>query len=153
MLKFAPKIIPTHPLRWKHNHASNYPPISNKICQSQTSISSYTCSLLIEFSCQEISLSGGGGEVGTSIHSTEDMKDISQLPNFYHRHWWLRWGKTCYGMIEAHAHDHFMSALVWLVVGMILRNHTYLKLYKGWQILPILKTPTIKWLAIFLKKN
>ena len=28
--------------------------------------------------------------------------------------------------------------------GMILRNHTYLKVYKCWQILPILKTPTIK---------
>ena len=28
--------------------------------------------------------------------------------------------------------------------GMILRNHTYLKVYKCWRILPILKTPTIK---------
>ena len=36
--------------------------------------------------------------------------------------------------------------------GMILKNHTYLKVYKCWQILPILKTPTIKWLAIFFKK-
>ena len=36
--------------------------------------------------------------------------------------------------------------------GMILRNHTYLKVYKYWWILPILKTPTIKWLAIFSKK-
>ena len=35
---------------------------------------------------------------------------------------------------------------------MILRNHTYLKVYKCWRILPILKTPTIKWLAIFFKK-
>ena len=35
---------------------------------------------------------------------------------------------------------------------MILRNHTYLKVYKCWKILPILKTPTIKWLAIFFKK-
>ena len=36
--------------------------------------------------------------------------------------------------------------------GMILRNHTYLKVYKCWRILPILKTPTIKCLAIFFKK-
>ena len=35
---------------------------------------------------------------------------------------------------------------------MILRNHTYLKVYKCWWILPILKTPTIKCLAIFFKK-
>jgi len=35
---------------------------------------------------------------------------------------------------------------------MILRNHTYLKVYKCWRILPILKTPTIKCLAIFFKK-
>ena len=28
--------------------------------------------------------------------------------------------------------------------GMILRNHTYLKVYKCWRILTILKTPTIK---------
>ena len=35
---------------------------------------------------------------------------------------------------------------------MILRNHTYLKVYKCWRILPILKMPTIKWLAIFFKK-
>ena len=35
---------------------------------------------------------------------------------------------------------------------MILRNPTYLKVYKCWQILPILKMPTIKCLAIFLKK-
>ena len=28
--------------------------------------------------------------------------------------------------------------------GMILRKHTYLKVYKCWRILPILKTPTIK---------
>ena len=39
-----------------------------------------------------------------------------------------------------------------LVTGMILRNHTYLKVYKCWRILPILKIPTIKWLAIFFKK-
>ena len=36
--------------------------------------------------------------------------------------------------------------------GMILRNHTYLKVYKCWRILPILKTPTIKWLVIFFKR-
>ena len=36
--------------------------------------------------------------------------------------------------------------------GMILRNHTYLKVYKCWRILPILKMPTIKWLTIFFKK-
>ena len=36
--------------------------------------------------------------------------------------------------------------------GMILKNHTYLKVYKCWRILPILKTPTIKCLAIFFKK-
>ena len=36
--------------------------------------------------------------------------------------------------------------------GMILRNHSYLKVYKCWRILPILKIPTIKWLAIFFKK-
>ena len=36
--------------------------------------------------------------------------------------------------------------------GMILRNHTYLKVYKCWWILPILKIPTIKCLAIFFKK-
>ena len=35
---------------------------------------------------------------------------------------------------------------------MILRNHTYLKVYKCWRILPILKTTTIKCLAIFFKK-
>ena len=35
---------------------------------------------------------------------------------------------------------------------MILRNHTYLKVYKCWRILPILKTPTIKCLAIIFKK-
>ena len=35
---------------------------------------------------------------------------------------------------------------------MILRNNSYLKVYKCWRILPILKTPTIKWLAIFFKK-
>ena len=34
---------------------------------------------------------------------------------------------------------------------MILRNHTYLKVYKCWRILLILKTPTIKWLVIFFK--
>ena len=31
-----------------------------------------------------------------------------------------------------------------LETGMILRNHTYLKVYKCWRILPILKIPTIK---------
>ena len=36
--------------------------------------------------------------------------------------------------------------------GIILRNHTYLKVYKCWQILPILKMPTMKSLAIFFKK-
>ena len=36
---------------------------------------------------------------------------------------------------------------------MILRNHTYLKVYKCWWILPIFKTPTIKCLAIFFKKK
>ena len=41
---------------------------------------------------------------------------------------------------------------VLLSAGMILRNHTYLKVYKCWWILPILKTPTIKWLNIFFKK-
>ena len=35
---------------------------------------------------------------------------------------------------------------------MILRNHSYLKAYKCWRIFPILKTSTIKWLAIFFKK-
>ena len=39
-----------------------------------------------------------------------------------------------------------------LLSRMILRNHTYLKVYKCWWILPILKTPTIKCLAIFFKK-
>ena len=34
---------------------------------------------------------------------------------------------------------------------MILRNHTYLKVYKCWRILPILKTSTIKCLEIFSK--
>ena len=38
------------------------------------------------------------------------------------------------------------------VAGMILRNHSYLKVYKCWWILRILKTPTIKWLGIFFKK-
>ena len=37
--------------------------------------------------------------------------------------------------------------------GMILRNHTYLKVCKCWRILPILKTPTIKWLAICFPKK
>ena len=32
----------------------------------------------------------------------------------------------------------------WSSPRMILRNHTYLKVYKCWRILPILKTPTIK---------
>ena len=36
--------------------------------------------------------------------------------------------------------------------GMILRNHTYLKVYKCWRILPNLKTPTIKCMVIFFKK-
>ena len=36
--------------------------------------------------------------------------------------------------------------------GMILRNHTYLKAYKCWRILQILKTPTIKCLPILFKK-
>ena len=35
---------------------------------------------------------------------------------------------------------------------MILRNHIYLKVYKCWRILAILKTPTIKCLAIFFKR-
>ena len=35
---------------------------------------------------------------------------------------------------------------------MILRNHTYLKVYKCWRILLILKNPTIKCLAIFFIK-
>ena len=39
-----------------------------------------------------------------------------------------------------------------LQAGMILRNHTYLKVYKFWRILPFLKTPTIKYLVIFFKK-
>ena len=47
--------------------------------------------------------------------------------------------------------DHFCFQLMW-VTGMILRNHTYLKAYKCWRILPILKMPTIKWLEIFFKK-
>ena len=38
----------------------------------------------------------------------------------------------------------FCIAVGRLIVGMILRNHTYLKVYKCWRILPILKTPTIK---------
>ena len=44
------------------------------------------------------------------------------------------------------------SMVVLRVLGMILRNHTYLKVYKCWWILPILKIPTIKWFAIFFKK-
>ena len=36
---------------------------------------------------------------------------------------------------------------------MILRNHNYLKVYKCWWILPILKTPTMKWFAIFFKTH
>ena len=36
--------------------------------------------------------------------------------------------------------------------GMILRSHTYLKVYKCWRILPTLKIPSIKWLVIFFKK-
>ena len=52
---------------------------------------------------------------------------------------------------------HFMNpcsthAFPQLKLGMILRNHAYLKVYKCWWILPILKTPTIKWLVIFFKK-
>ena len=35
---------------------------------------------------------------------------------------------------------------------MILRNHTYLKVYKYWWILPILKMLTIKCFAICFKK-
>ena len=35
---------------------------------------------------------------------------------------------------------------------MILRNRTYLKVYKCWWILAILKMPTIKCLVIFFKK-
>ena len=45
-----------------------------------------------------------------------------------------------------------MSGKSAFVARMILRNHTYLKVHKCWQILPILKTQTIKCLAIFFKK-
>ena len=38
------------------------------------------------------------------------------------------------------------------IEGMILRNNTNLKVYKCCRILPTLKTPTIKCLAIFFKK-
>ena len=34
--------------------------------------------------------------------------------------------------------------LIHSIAGMILRNHTYLKVHKCWQILLILKMPTIK---------
>ena len=37
-----------------------------------------------------------------------------------------------------------MKAVKTFKAGMILRNHTYLKVYKCWRILLILKTPTIK---------
>ena len=37
------------------------------------------------------------------------------------------------------------------LAGMILRNNTYLKVYKCWQILPILKAPTIKMFGDIFK--
>ena len=48
----------------------------------------------------------------------------------------------------------FLHNIFYLITKsrMILRNHTYLKEYKCWRILPILKIPTIIWLAIFFKK-
>ena len=45
----------------------------------------------------------------------------------------------------------FLDMFLYLQSGMILRNYTYLKVYKCWQILPILKTPTIKCLRYFSK--
>ena len=38
------------------------------------------------------------------------------------------------------------------ILGKILRTHTYLKVYKFWRILPILKITTIKYLAILFSK-
>ena len=36
--------------------------------------------------------------------------------------------------------------------GMILRNHIYLKVYKCWRVLPILKTPTQKMIGDIFQK-
>ena len=47
---------------------------------------------------------------------------------------------------------YIFSFISFFMAGMILRNYTSLKVYKCWRILPILKTTTIKWLAIFFKK-
>ena len=44
------------------------------------------------------------------------------------------------------------SSGIFLCPGMILMKHTYLKVYKCWRILPILKMPTIQCLAILFKK-
>ena len=44
------------------------------------------------------------------------------------------------------SYKYINNMYTWLS-GMILRNHTYLKVYKWWRILPILKTPTIKCLS------
>ena len=49
-------------------------------------------------------------------------------------------------------HHEILAQVEVISARMILRNHTHLKVYKSWRILQILKTLTIKWLAIFFKK-
>ena len=56
----------------------------------------------------------------------------------------------CYYVIVSHSSS--LNPPYHWIPEMILKNHTSLKVYKCWRILPILKTPTIKCLAIFFKK-
>ena len=78
---------------------------------------------------------------------------------------WLFLMLRCYAVTCFLGHSALCNVHFWLCktlmlwfrafksmgLGMILRNHTYLEVHKCCQILPILKTSTIKWLVIFFK--
>ena len=66
--------------------------------------------------------------------------------HFWENDFWLMW------QVIAQKCCPFLHASMFLSSRMIVRNHTYLKVYKCSWLLPILKTTIIKWLAIFFKK-
>ena len=72
---------------------------------------------------------GGNARVGNDDIDSNGRRFQETPPNI---------AATMRNLIKSQEEKHQLNA------GMILRNHTYLKEYKCWRILPILKMATIK---------
>ena len=79
------------------------------------------------------------------------MMEIDQIHYFF----WRKGRRIMWGKNKASSPRLYFPLCLKTTVKQeartILRNHTYLKVYKCWRILPIIKTPTINVWQYFSK--